>query len=152
MAGHGGWFNLPPHPDDTRMSFGDHLEELRTHLWKAGGGFIAIVLACFLLDAIGYVADTRIGVARPIMDLIAHPVEQELRTRHQRRKDQALKLLQERTSETEIDLDIHQLAELLGLPGRETDSASPPRQYARLRARLPAGFWGPAIEEVPSGT
>ena len=34
---------------DTRMSFGDHLEELRTHLWRAIKGFIlAMILAlCF---------------------------------------------------------------------------------------------------------
>ena len=29
---------------DTRMSFGDHLEDLRTHLWRAVKGFfIAMV-------------------------------------------------------------------------------------------------------------
>jgi sec-independent protein translocase protein TatC len=34
---------------DTRMSFGDHIEELRTHLWRAVYGFlIALVLSLFL--------------------------------------------------------------------------------------------------------
>src|SRR2546421_163340 len=34
---------------DTRMSFGDHLEDLRTHLWRAIKGFIiAMVFALFI--------------------------------------------------------------------------------------------------------
>src|SRR5262245_54054132 len=42
----------PPDPDDffaeTRMSFGDHIEDLRTHLWRAIKGFaIALFVAFF---------------------------------------------------------------------------------------------------------
>ncbi len=31
---------------ETRMSFGDHLEELRTHLWRAIKGFIIAMIIC----------------------------------------------------------------------------------------------------------
>jgi len=40
-------------PDDffaeTRMSFGDHIEELRTHLWKAIYGFLIALFFSFFI-------------------------------------------------------------------------------------------------------
>jgi sec-independent protein translocase protein TatC len=55
------------HQDDdpfseTRMSFGDHIEELRTHLLRALYGFvIAFAIACFL--------------GQPVVEFISRPVE-----------------------------------------------------------------------------
>jgi sec-independent protein translocase protein TatC len=50
---------------DTRMSFGDHLEELRLHLWRAVAGFgVAMVFSFF----IGW----------PVLQYIAQPVEDQL--------------------------------------------------------------------------
>jgi sec-independent protein translocase protein TatC len=58
-----------PDPDDyfsdTRMSFGDHIEELRMHLWKAIIGFAIAVAASF-------------AIGRPVLRFIAAPVEKEL--------------------------------------------------------------------------
>jgi sec-independent protein translocase protein TatC len=64
-----------PDPDDyfaeTRMSFGDHLEELRLHLWRAIGGFmIALVVGFF--------------VGKPLLHFISVPVESELQKYWQR--------------------------------------------------------------------
>jgi sec-independent protein translocase protein TatC len=63
--------NSPPPPDpddifaDTRMSFGDHIEDLRTHLWRAiKGFFLACVLGFFL--------------GKPVLAFIARPVEEQL--------------------------------------------------------------------------
>jgi sec-independent protein translocase protein TatC len=58
-----------PDPDDyfseTRMSFGDHLEDLRIHLWRAIAGFcIALVFGFFL--------------GKPVERFIAAPVEEQL--------------------------------------------------------------------------
>jgi sec-independent protein translocase protein TatC len=69
----------PPDPDDffaeTRMSFGDHIEELRVHLWRAIYGFgIAVFASIF----IGHI----------VVDYITAPVKQQLREyyiRHQKR-------------------------------------------------------------------
>src|SRR5436305_11269462 len=48
-------------PDDffseTRMSFGDHIEELRGYLWRAIGGLILCLFIGFIFDAIGYLTD-----------------------------------------------------------------------------------------------
>src|SRR5947209_11969374 len=43
----------PKDPDDffaeTRMSFGDHIEDLRTHLWRAIAGFgVALFFSLFI--------------------------------------------------------------------------------------------------------
>jgi sec-independent protein translocase protein TatC len=51
---------------ETRMSFGDHIEELRTHLLRAIYGFvIAFAVACFL--------------GQPVVEYITHPVEVALK-------------------------------------------------------------------------
>jgi sec-independent protein translocase protein TatC len=68
---------------DTRMSFGDHIEELRNHLLRAIYGFlIAFVIACFL--------------GQPVVEFISRPVEVALqkywRVYYQRK---AVKLRQE---------------------------------------------------------
>jgi sec-independent protein translocase protein TatC len=48
-------------PDDffaeTRMSFGDHIEDLRGHLWRAIGGLFFCLAIGFVLDGIGYLTD-----------------------------------------------------------------------------------------------
>jgi sec-independent protein translocase protein TatC len=63
---------------ETRMSFGDHLEELRWHLWRAVIGFVLILTLVFVFDFVGYLTDTRFGIGRPMMDLITKPVETAL--------------------------------------------------------------------------
>jgi sec-independent protein translocase protein TatC len=61
--------NHQPDPDDffsdTRMSFGDHLEDLRLHLWRAIGGFLIALIASF-------------AIGKPVLRFIAAPVEAEL--------------------------------------------------------------------------
>jgi sec-independent protein translocase protein TatC len=63
-------------PDDyfseTRMSFGDHIEDLRTHLWRAIKGFFVAILIAF---PIGWY----------VLDFIAKPVEIELGKFHDKR-------------------------------------------------------------------
>lgn len=61
----------PPLPDpddmfsDTRMSFGDHIEDLRTHLVRALIGFVIAVVISF-------------GFAKPVLRFISAPVEAQL--------------------------------------------------------------------------
>ena len=67
-----------PHTDpddffsDTRMSFGDHIEDLRTHLWRAFKGFLLALVVSF------YFADT-------VLAFIAAPVETQLAAFYDRR-------------------------------------------------------------------
>src|SRR5438874_5576828 len=50
---------------DTRMSFGEHIEDLRTHLIRAIKGFLLAMI-------VGLV------VAKPVLRFIAAPVERQL--------------------------------------------------------------------------
>jgi Tat protein translocase TatC len=70
---------------DTRMSFGDHLEDLRTHLWRALYWFFLMIVGVFVLDLIGLVTGWRIpftrmqvGVGYPTYQFIISPIRQEL--------------------------------------------------------------------------
>jgi sec-independent protein translocase protein TatC len=71
---------------DTRMSFGEHIEELRTHLIRAIKGLVFCVSIGFILDGIGYSLGLNwLGIGRPMMDVITAPVNAQLEAFHQRR-------------------------------------------------------------------
>ena len=77
-------------PDDifaeTRMSFGEHIEELRTRLIRALVGLFIIMMGGFVLDMIGKSLDMPdVGVGRPMMGVIVHPVESQVRDFYNRR-------------------------------------------------------------------
>src|SRR6266511_514607 len=73
-------------PDDffaeTRMSFGEHLDDLRTHLWRAFTGFFVAVFISFFLG-------------KQVLAVIAAPVEQQLGEFHARRVRQVAQSLRE---------------------------------------------------------
>ena len=58
---------------ESRMSFGDHIEELRLHLWRAIVGFLLAVIICFLP-----------WIGKPILNFISAPVEAQLKEYHAR--------------------------------------------------------------------
>jgi sec-independent protein translocase protein TatC len=75
----------PKDPDDffadTRMTFGDHLEELRLHLWRAMAGFgVALFLSFF--------------IGKAAVEFITAPVKRQLGEFHKRRVEKTLKELQ----------------------------------------------------------
>jgi sec-independent protein translocase protein TatC len=76
---------LPPDPEDffadTRMTFGDHLEELRLHLWRALAGFGVAVLLSFF-------------IGRAAVNFITAPVKQQLRAFYNHRVEKTMKELQ----------------------------------------------------------
>jgi Tat protein translocase TatC len=91
---------------DTRMSFGDHLEDLRTHLWRAIKGFFIIMVGVFVLDGIGLVTGWRIpftsveiGVGYPMFRFIISPIRRELA---EYREDRAKDILQKLENDPEF--------------------------------------------------
>jgi sec-independent protein translocase protein TatC len=79
----------PKDPDDlfadTRMTFGDHLEDLRLHLWRAIGGFgVALILSFF--------------IGKAAVDFITAPVKEQLRAFYNRRVEKTMKDLQSDTT------------------------------------------------------
>src|SRR5260370_31047943 len=91
---------------DARMSFGDHLEDLRTHLWRAIKGFFIIMVGVFVLDGIGLVTGWRIpftsveiGVGYPMFRFIISPIKRELA---EYRADRAKDIMQKLENDPEF--------------------------------------------------
>ncbi len=72
----------PRDPDDffseTRMTFGDHLEDLRLHLWRAVAGFGVAVFFSFF-------------IGRAAVNFITAPVKQQLREFYRHRVENTMK-------------------------------------------------------------
>ncbi len=72
--------------DSSRMSFGDHLDELRTRMLRALYGLLVFLSIGFVLDAIGdYTGNKNIGVGKPMLTIITYPVESQVRDFYYRR-------------------------------------------------------------------
>jgi sec-independent protein translocase protein TatC len=114
--------NDHPDPDDffsdTRMSFGDHLEDLRLHLWRAIGGFLIALIASF-------------AIGKPVLRFIAAPVEAELQHYwerfYERKYQEVLKSSGEngkdarQAMETILWIDGRDFREQMGLKTETTD-------------------------------
>lgn len=87
---------------ETRMSFGDHIEELRQYLWRAIIGFLIAVVAAFFFG-------------NKIVDFIAAPVEQELGQFYKRRLTKVMEELRAKDPEME-KLNLPQEMELFIQP------------------------------------
>jgi sec-independent protein translocase protein TatC len=66
---------------DTRMSFGDHIEDLRTHLWRAVKGFLVALVLSFCFGHI-------------VLSYITSPVKEQLRVFYDRRVQNTMKELE----------------------------------------------------------
>src|SRR5262245_14176352 len=73
---------------DTRMSFGDHLEVLRLHLWRAIVGLVFCMVIGFVLDSIGEATGfNALGIGRPLMRIIEAPVKKALEDFYDKRRE-----------------------------------------------------------------
>lgn len=71
---------------DSRMSFGDHLEELRWRMWRAIKGLGLCLVIGFVLDGIGsYFKLDWFGVGKPMLKVITDPVEDQVKEFYRRR-------------------------------------------------------------------
>ena len=92
---------------DTRMTFGEHIEELRTRMIRAISWLMVFLVIGFILDAVGEaVGNKKIGIGRPMMEAIADPVETQVRDFYNRRNEKdAAKKLAEITSTPEEEIE-----------------------------------------------
>src|SRR5262245_28453211 len=103
------------YPDDifkeTRMSFGEHIEELRTRMIRALKWLMFFLLIGFVLDAVGQtIGNPKIGIGKPMLKVITDPVEEQVRDFYNRRinKVWAEKMAQEVNATPEEILRIQQ--------------------------------------------
>ncbi len=80
--------------DKSRMSFGDHLDELRSRMIKAVYGLVFCMTIGFVLDYIGDSTGYKsIGVGKPVMRMIVDPVESQTRNFYLRRTQSSFERL-----------------------------------------------------------
>src|SRR5262249_4444396 len=73
---------------DSRMSFGDHIEELRVRMIRALKWLLFFLVFGFALDGIGQaVGNPKIGVGKPMLKVITDPVEEQVRDFYNRRNE-----------------------------------------------------------------
>jgi sec-independent protein translocase protein TatC len=145
--------------DDTRMTFGEHLEELRMRMIRALVGLVALMCVGFVLDGIGSATgNPKIGVGRPMFDVITFPVESQVRDFYYRRnlKAQAEKLEGKARSEPDEIARVQQkLAEndnsLTALTEEERTIilGSPKEMPVVIRADALTPLYGPPKEGAP---
>jgi Sec-independent protein secretion pathway component TatC len=120
-----------PDPDDffadTRMSIGDHIEELRAHLLRAIAGFLVGLVFGFFLG-------------RPVMLLIAAPVESRLMKFYSDRVERKRRELEEQQSEI-LRYDKPQEVEIWLPRNLFPDAAAPAEgadgKWLKVPARIP---------------
>jgi len=82
----------PEYPDDvfadTRMSLGEHIEELRYRMIAALKWLVFFLIIGFILDGIGgSIGNERLGVGKPMLKVITDPVESQARAFYLRRAE-----------------------------------------------------------------
>ena len=127
---------------DTRMTFGEHLEDLRTHLIRALIGFGLCMIIGFILDAFGTLTGLPVGIGRPMLEFIAKPVETALQGFYDRRTEQVKKDLETGANkdlqadnapqEMLLDVNVVRLRDALGI--KQPEQAGP--EYAELPVRI----------------
>ena len=109
------------HPDynddffkESRMSFGDHLDELRTRMWRAIKGLGLCLVLGFVLDSAGdYLHLPWLGLGKPMLRVITDPVEQQVKQFYQERNEAIQKRLDLARTE-EGDQKITRIVEIPG--------------------------------------
>jgi len=82
---------------DTRMTFGEHIEDLRTHLIRAIKGFVlGMIIALFL--------------AKPILGVMIEPVRRQLSDYHRRYTSAQLEEVEQRIKSNQQDLPLVKMA------------------------------------------
>ncbi len=83
----------------TRMSLGDHIEELRRHMFKAVAGFLVAMVIGFF-------------ISEPVLKFINAPVEKELVEMYKERRNEATREIPGKISQT---LEMDEQAPMLAL-------------------------------------
>ncbi len=149
---------------DTRMSFGEHIEELRWHLVRAIAGFAIIVHLVFILDFIGSATGTRVGVGKPMLEFIEQPVKDSLREYSKRRKEKALDEIKDSSKgemlnapqEMDLLIDVNSLADTIArklkisFADQAIDDETP--NYRKIRVKVApydiAGLSAEATQDI----
>jgi sec-independent protein translocase protein TatC len=144
---------------DTRMSFGDHIEELRYRMLTGLKWLVVFLIAGFILDGIGQaIGNPRIGIGKPMTVEITEPVKQQVNDFYNRRIEKARneKLAEFTKSTPEVVQRIkNKLAEnnnnisVLTSEERRLLLGAPEEMPVELPTEAFEGLFGPANADAP---
>lgn len=144
--------------DNTRMSFGDHIDELRTRMIRAIQGLLFCLVIGFLLDGIGSaVGNPRIGVGKPMLDVITDPVETQVRDFYSRRTNETSKGKLPPPADVDAD-EVARVREKFRANGYAISLMTPEEQALLLGApeelpvRIPVKAFEPAFGAAKEGS
>ncbi|MGL6076049.1 MAG: twin-arginine translocase subunit TatC [Fimbriiglobus sp.] len=107
---------------ESRMSIGDHIEELRKYLLRAIYGLLVVLFGGLVLDQIGQqLGIPWLGVGRPMLKVIIEPAESQVRAFIERRNEKALKKLQDSQSDP---AEVERVRKKYDLNGRDNSALS----------------------------
>ena len=145
--------------DSSRMTFGDHIEELRMRMIRAILGLLVFLFLGFILDAIGSATGNKnIGIGKPMIDIITEPVETQVRDFYYRRAiqqkeeklkdlmatgDEEIRRIRKKLEENENSLDALTAEERRKLLG------APQEMPVEIDARAFEPAFGPMKEGAP---
>ncbi|HEY1186282.1 MAG TPA: twin-arginine translocase subunit TatC [Gemmata sp.] len=144
---------------DTRMSLGEHIEELRYRMLNAIKCLLVFLVIGFILDAIGTsVGNKNIGVGRPMLKVITDPVESQTRDFYYRRARQITDEKLSKITNTSTD-DIAAIRKKLDENGNSLDALSseerlkllgePAPMRVRMEVKQFEPAFGPAKPDAP---
>lgn len=127
------------YPDDffaeTRMSFGDHIEELRTHLIRALLGLLVVLLGGLILDGVGLaLGNSKIGVGRPMVDVIVEPLRSMLRDFYAKRNQVALEKFKQSQAVKPDPAEVRRIRDKVEAAGGSLEGLTAAEQRSLLSA------------------
>jgi sec-independent protein translocase protein TatC len=135
------------HFAETRMSFGEHIEELRSHMIRAIVGFVAGMLICFLPP-----------IGEPILKFIQAPVVNQLKLFYQKRvakvaeeldHGEANAVAMNEARELPIQLRLSELRHALGVKApEEAAQADPEQDWVTVSCRVEPLRWMIALQDA----
>ena len=142
---------------DTRMTFGEHIEELRTRLIRGLAGLALFMCIGFVLDGVGEsVGNKKIGVGRPMLAVITQPVEDQVRNFYYERNEKTLQKIQERQVAATPD-EVESVREKLKKNGNDLTTLTDDERRVLLGApeemiiTIPAEAFAPAFGPPKEG-
>ena len=153
---------LPDYGEDmfaeSRMSLGEHIEELRYRMIAALKWLLFFLIIGFILDAIGgATGNEKFGVGKPMLKVITAPVEEQARDFYYRRalktKEEKLKTLR-RSEQAEIAALREKMGDdkslsPLSSAERRTLLGSPSEMRTFVKTKQLESVFGPALSGAP---
>ena len=148
---------------DTRMSFGDHIEELRKYLLRALAGLGICLIIGFILDGVGdLLGYPNFGVGKPMLGIIKDPVETQVRDFYAKRNLRAQEKMRAALTRPGTDPEVaQQLTEKIEKSGWSSLSAEERASLLSTAVEMPVvieadqlrPYFGdpkdPAVKEIP---